>query len=47
MITKDNVITYAYKGLAALIYTIFRKKDKIKELFFEEDVVADNFKTAS
>ena len=33
MITKDNVITLAYKGLAALILSIFRKKDKIKALF--------------
>ena len=38
MITKDNVITYAYKGLASLIYTLIGKKDKIRELFFEEDV---------
>lgn len=47
MITKDNVLTYAYKGIAALIYSIFRKKDKIKELFFEEDVVNENFKITS
>ena len=30
MITKDNIFTYAYKGLAALILSIFRKKDKVK-----------------
>ena len=47
MVTKDNVITYAYKGLAALVYLIFGKKEKIKELYFEEDVIADNFKTTS
>ena len=29
MITKDNVITYSYKGLAALVYVIFGKKEKI------------------
>ena len=39
MITKDNIFTYAYKGLAALILSIFRKKDKVKDLFFEEDIV--------
>ena len=37
MITKDNVITLAYKGLIGLIYLIFRKKDKIRSLFLEED----------
>lgn len=47
MITKDNVITYAYKGLAALILSFFRKKDKIKELFFEEDVFDEKLKLAS
>lgn len=45
MITKDNVITLAYKGLAALILSIFRKKDKIKTLFIEENVVDENLKT--
>lgn len=45
MITKDNVITLAYKGLAALIFSIFRKKDKIKVLFIEEEVVDENLKT--
>ena len=45
MITKDNVITLAYKGLAALIFSIFRKKDKIKALFIEEEVVDENLKT--
>lgn len=45
MITKDNVITLAYKGLAALILSIFRKKDKIKALFIEEVVVDENLKT--
>ena len=45
MITKDNVITYAYKGLAALIYTIFRKKEKIRELYFEENVFEDSVKS--
>lgn len=47
MITKDNIITYSYKGFAALIYSIFRKKDKIKELFFEENVFEDNLKLNS
>lgn len=42
MITKDNIITYAYKGLASIIYTILRKKDSIKELFFEENVFEDS-----
>ena len=41
MITKDNIITYAYKGLASLILTIIGKKDKIKDLFFEEDIFKD------
>ena len=45
MITKDNVITLAYKGLAALILSIFRKKNKIKALFIEEEVVDENLKT--
>lgn len=45
MITKDNVITLAYKGLAALILSIFRKKDKIKALFIEEEVIDENLKT--
>lgn len=47
MITKDNIITYSYKGFAALIYSIFRKKDKIKKLFFEENVFEDNLKLNS
>ncbi len=37
MITSDNIITLAYKGFVGFIYMIFRKKNKIKELFFEED----------
>ncbi len=41
MITKDNILTYSYKGLAALIYTIFGKKDKIRDLFIEDDVFKD------
>ena len=45
MITDDNIITYAYKGLAALFYTIFRKKDKIKGLFYEENVFDDHVKS--
>ncbi len=45
MITKDNIITYAYKGFAALILSIFGKKKKIKDLFFEEVVVDENLKT--
>ena len=44
MITKDNIFTYAYKGLAALILSIFRKKNKVKNLFFEEDIVDENLK---
>ena len=44
MITKDNIFTYAYKGLAALILSIFRKKDKVKDLFFEEEIVDENLK---
>ena len=47
MITKDNIITYSYKGLAALIYSILRKKDKIRELFFEEDVFEKSVKSNS
>lgn len=45
MITNDNVITLAYKGLAALILSIFRKKDKVKELFFEEEVMDDSVRS--
>ena len=45
MITKDNVFTLAYKGLASLIYGILRKKDKIRELFIEEDVFEDSVKS--
>ena len=41
MITKDNVLTYALKGFMALIYTIFRRPDKIRGLFYEEDVFQD------
>ena len=41
MITKDNIITYSYKGLAGLIYLNKQKKDKVKELFFEENVFED------
>ncbi len=41
MITKDNIITYSYKGLVGLFYLIFRKKDRIKALFFEENVFED------
>lgn len=47
MITKDNVISYAYKGFAGLIYLLFRKKDKIRELFFEEDIFEDTVKSNS
>ena len=39
MITKDNIL--AYKGLAGLIYLIIGKKDKIRDLFFEEDIFKD------
>ena len=28
-----NVITYSYRGLFSTIYFIFRKKDKIAEMF--------------
>ena len=42
MITKDNIMTYAYKGLVALIYVIIGKKYKIRDLFFEEDVFQDS-----
>ena len=45
MITNDNVITLAYKGFASIIYSILRKKDKIKELFFEENVFEDSVKS--
>ena len=45
MITNDNVITLAYKGLAALVFSIFRKKDSIKELFFEEEVMDDSIRS--
>ena len=38
MITKDNIITLAYKGFVSIIYSLLRKKDKIRELFFEEDL---------
>lgn len=41
MITSDNIVTLAYKGIAGIIYTLIGKKDKIKELFFEEDVFDD------
>ncbi len=44
MITKDNIITYSYKGLASLILTILGKKDKIKELFVEEELIDENLK---
>ena len=45
MITKDNVITYSYKGLASLLYLLFGKKKKIRELFIEEDVFSGNVET--
>lgn len=45
MVTKDNILTYAYKGLASLIYVILRKKDKIRELFIEENVFEESVKT--
>ena len=45
MITKDNIITYAYKGFASIIYSILRKKNSIKELFFEENVFDDSIKS--
>ena len=38
MITKDNLVTYSYKGIIALIYFIFGKKEKIRELYIEENV---------
>lgn len=44
MITKDNIITYAYKGFAALILSIFGKKNKVKDLFIEEEVVDESLK---
>ncbi len=47
MITSDNIITLAYKGLAALIYSIIGKKEKIKDLFFEEDVFDESVLSAS
>lgn len=43
--TKDNVLTYSYKGLAALIYSLFRKKDKIHDLFFEQDVFEEEYQS--
>lgn len=45
MITKDNVVTLAYKGFASLIYSILRKKERIKELFIEEDVFDKSVKS--
>ena len=45
MITKDNIITYAYKGIASLVYTIFRKKDKIHDLFLEQDVFKEEYQS--
>ena len=45
MITDDNIITLSYKGLASIIYTLLRKKDKIKELFFEENVFEYSIKS--
>ncbi len=47
MITKDNIFTYAYKGLVSLIYVLTGKKDKIKSLFIEEDLFKDVKKNAS
>lgn len=47
MITKDNIITYSYKGLVAIIYFILGKKKKIKELYIEEDVFEDTTLTAN
>ena len=47
MITKDNVITYAYKGFAALILSIIGKKGKVKELYVEEEVFNENIKLAA
>lgn len=44
MITKDNILTYSFKGLASLILLLIGKKDKIKELFYEEDVFEENLK---
>ncbi len=41
MITKDNILTYSFKGLMALIFTIFRKPEKIRDLFYEEDIFED------
>ena len=42
MITKDNIVTLAYKGFAAIFYGILRKKNKIRELFIEENVFDDS-----
>ena len=44
MITKDNIITYAYKGFASIILFIIGKKNSIKDLFIEEDVFNDSVK---
>ncbi len=41
MITKDNIFTYSYKGLVGLIFLIMGKKDKIKDLFIDEDIFKD------
>ncbi len=41
MITKDNIFTYSYKGIASLIYLLIGKREKIRELFFEENVFED------
>ncbi len=34
---KDNILTYSYKGLVATVYTIMRKKDKIRDIFYMDD----------
>ncbi len=41
MITKDDIFTYSFKGLMSLIYTIMRKPEKIRDLFYEDDVFED------
>jgi len=42
MITKDNILTYAYKGFVSVIFVLLGKKDKIKDLFIEEDIFDDS-----
>ena len=35
MITNDNIITYAYKGLASLVYLILRKNKMLRKLYWD------------